>query len=221
MGLNVIQLARASARLALEPYHLPSIVEAFDAVAEFKPMVALYERMLGGLPQAERDHLEALSRKPLDLDACRAMPEGTLGRGVAHFLDDNGLFEDYYKRAYAPVVDKLDRNWVMLRFARTHDYHHVVTGLPPDIPGEMALQIINTLNFREPYGLATVALLPWSLVVYHRAGVGKTMSTIVRSLWGSRKAQNMFVFPWEDHLETPVVELRRRLGLPEAGLMPG
>ena len=221
MGLEVIQLARASARLALEPYHLPSIVEAFDALAEFRPMVSLYERMLGGLSQAGRDHLEALSRRPLDLDACRAMPEGTLGRGVAHFLDDNGLYEDYYARAYAPVVDKLERNWVMLRFARTHDFHHVVTGLPPDIPGEMALQIINTLNFREPYGLATVALAPWSLFVYRSSGVRQTLSTIVRALWRSRGAQNMFVFPWEEHLETPVVELRRMLGLPAAGLMPG
>lgn len=219
MGLQLRQALAATVRLVREPYHLESDVKFFDALAESAPLVALYRAMVEGLDPGQRAHLERLTRQTVDPDALAALPDGTLGRAYIDWLDANGLVHDYYVDAYPPVGEKLDRNWAMLRFAKTHDLHHVVLGLSAGVPEETALQVFNLFNFREPYGVASIVGLPWLLWVYRQHGVVTMLDRVRRVVPWAWRLPNLFAFPFEEHYADPVVDVRRMLRIPAGGVL--
>lgn len=219
MGIRIRQLLGITPKIIADPYDLPAVVCVFDALSEFAPVVWGYERMVAHLAPDDRAELEALTAEPIDYGALRDLPEGTLGREFARFLDTYELAPDYYTQAYPPSARTFERNWIMNRFAKTHDFHHVVLGLDAHLPDEIALQIANWINFREPYGIASVALMPYVVLRYVAQGPHNVLRSLWRTLPSVGRFENLFTFPWEHHLETPVVELRRRLGIPAAGLV--
>ncbi len=219
MAIRVRQLLGITPRIVADPYHLPAVVCVFDALSQFGPVVAGYERMVSHLSPDERRELGALTRAPLDYDAMERLPDGTLGREYMRFLATHGLARDYHLQAYPPAARTFDANWMMLRFAKTHDFHHVALGLDAELPDEIALQIANWVNFREPYGIATVALLPYVLLRYASKGPLRILRSMWRTIPQVARVENLFTFRWEEHLETPVVDLRLRLGIPATGLV--
>ncbi len=219
VALMLRQALGAVRQLVREPYHLESDVQLFDALAEFGPVAGLYRRMVSDLDPSQRAHLESLTRRPVDLESLAALPEGTLGRAYIDWLSSNGLVYDYFLQAFPPSRARLERNWVMLRFAKTHDLHHVVLGLQASVPEETALQVFNLLNFREPYGAASVVGLPWLLWVYREHGVRSTLDLMRRVVPWSWRLPNLFAFPFEDHYADDLVDVRRQLGIPEQGIL--
>jgi ubiquinone biosynthesis protein Coq4 len=185
-------------------------------MAEWPPMQWAYARMVAALSPEEREELRKKTLIPLDLAALRAMPKGSVGRAYADYLDEHGYFADYYLRAWPASRETFERNWVMLRWAKTHDFHHVLLGLSGEDPDEIGLQIFNLINFGEPWGAATLLGLPYILLRYKRPLL--TLQRVKATVGAGRHMESVLVFPWEDQLLTPVVELRRRFGLPEGGL---
>jgi ubiquinone biosynthesis protein COQ4 len=218
MGIRLRQLLGVTPRIVADPYDLPAVVCVFDALSEFGPVVAGYERMVAHLGADERLSLEALTRAQLDFDAMERLPDGTLGREYMRFLATYGLAREYHLQAYPASARTFDANWVMLRFAKTHDFHHVALGLDAHLPDEIALQIGNWVNFREPYGIASVVLLPYVLLRYAGQGL-RILNSMWRTIPQVGRVENLFTFRWEEHLETPVVELRERLRIPVTGLV--
>src|SRR5262245_10890029 len=68
--------------------------------------------------------------------ALRKLPEGTLGRAYARFLDRNGIdplvVSDRMRERFR------DRPYV-LRYTTTHDLHHVLTGFDAGLAGEIGV----------------------------------------------------------------------------------
>lgn len=158
----------------------------------------------------------------VDMDEMRRMPEGTVGRAFARHLDANGLtpleISDECKRRHAD-------NPAALRYTTTHDLFHTITGFSTNPAGEIGLFAfmigqgfsaggIGTLRFvRAVY---TVLMPTHAWAAWHNVRVGLALG---------KRVANLLEQPFEQMLREPLVEVRRRLGLPEdpaqAGILPG
>ncbi len=217
MGIKLRQALGTLPDLFRDPYDLSRVVELYDALSTWAPIELAYDAMVRGLDATERAALAALTTEPLDIDALTALPSGTLGRGYIDFLEDHDLAPDYWIQAYPASVATTERNWVMHRFAKTHDFHHVVLGASASLPDEIGLQVFNFLNFGEPYGFASVGALPFVMLRY------PAWKATLRAVWRlgrvAPRMDNLFLFPWEHHYATPVTALRARFGMPAEGLL--
>lgn len=112
-----------------------------DAVA------ILGETTAGGAPAAMRDRMaeSATGRRLLAerprisaqlLQRSRTLPDGTLGREYARYMDAHGFNPDGRK----PVrfIKDEELAWVVQRYREVHDFWHVIAGLPPTVLGEGA-----------------------------------------------------------------------------------
>ena len=144
----------------------------------------------------------------IDIKALENLPPNTFGYGYANFLKRNGFDPD--DRADVKYVVDEELAYVMKRYRQSHDFFHVVTGLPPTVPGELALKYAELFQTGLPVCAlsATVgsmklepeerriwkeSYLPWAI----RVGKGK-------------KWMNVY---WEEEFEKDLVTLREELGV--------
>lgn len=142
----------------------------------------------------------------VDFDRLRSLPDGTLGREYARFLDDNGLDPDLFQPP--PGLPPLP-SYVAQRARQSHDLWHVLTGFGTDVPGEIGLQAFTHAQMRLPLSAVLVALgvIRWGWR-YPR------MLPLIRR--GRRLGRRAVYFPnvrWEDRWAQPLGQVRRELGL--------
>ena len=160
---------------------------------------------------AERpDLLERL----LDDDYLRSLPNGSLGHAYLDFMRTNRLDAGLYTETHRiPEVAKRlgwDEQfaWVVQRGLILHDLLHALGGYGPDIAGEIAA--LGFTHGQAPnVGTVIVAGLAYVLPV----GVPKRE---IRRLWKesvarSRNAALLMAQPYEELLELPLDDVRRRL----------
>src|SRR5215813_9724644 len=75
-----------------------------------------------------------------DLAALRELPNGTLGREYARFLDANGIEPLVIS---AEVKERFRTNPYALRYTVTHDLHHVLAGFDTGLAGEAGVVAFN------------------------------------------------------------------------------
>jgi ubiquinone biosynthesis protein COQ4 len=114
----------------------------------------VFERQVATLGQTA-DGREILSTRPCmrdgaDLTVLAAMPDGTLGRALARYYQDNGIlpFE-------TPYPTHKDVDYLIKRYRETHDLVHVLTDYGTDALGEMELQAFAAGNL----GLRTSVMI--------------------------------------------------------------
>lgn len=217
MPLKLRQILTAMPRmLVLEPYDLKATLQIFDGVASFRPVELWFDRLVAHLDPQEREHLERLTFERIDLDHLRSLPHGTYGRAFASFIDADGLDPEYFLNLYPPAAPAFRDHWVMYRYAKVHDFAHVCLGISTWMPDEMGLQVFHFTNFKEPFALGTLAAYP--TVVWRFGHARTTVAEMLRQgRWGPR-VKNLLLFPHEERFEQPLTELRRELGIPEAGI---
>ncbi|RDH31389.1 ubiquinone biosynthesis protein coq4, mitochondrial [Aspergillus welwitschiae] len=149
-----------------------------------------------------------ITSETLKLPYLRSLPENTVGRTYATWLDREGVSPD--TRDNVQYIDDEECAYVMQRYRECHDFYHAVTGLPIFVEGELALKAFEFLNTLIPMtGLSLFAsvrlkpaererlfsiYLPWTL----------------RSGLRSKELINVY---WEKVLEKDVGELREELGI--------
>lgn len=130
----------------------------------------------------------------VDLDQLRQMPPGSLGQELARFLDEHE-FE-------LPQSG----DWIQ----RTHDIWHVLTGLSSSSEDEFILQAFVRAQVFRPSS---------AIVVLVGLATGELKWTALRrSLYLGRVAQNIVRWDIEADWETPLVEVRQRLGIHPQGI---
>jgi ubiquinone biosynthesis protein COQ4 len=134
-----------------------------------------------------------LRDRPLQIspEALRQLPEGTLGREVVRFWEEN-QFEP---------IDSGDF------IQRTHDVWHVVTGLSASEHDEIMLQAFTRAQVFRP----TSAVI----VLYGLFKGTLTWRELRHSLRHGRLAERLIHWDVESDWATPLSEVRRKLGLPE------
>ena len=206
------QRARAVVRslgtLARDPGRLDQVLvlaETVNAEAIGRAIERLHEDPAGRALFAEQPRID---REHIDFDALRRLPEGTLGREYARFLDDNGITPDVF--AKLPDVGDPRAAYIMLRMRQTHDLWHVLTGYSPDVRGEILLQAFTYGQTRAPSSLllALFGTVRWPL---RWPGHVKALRA---ALQHGKAAAFLPLFRWEEHWATPVSDLRARLSCP-------
>lgn len=137
-----------------------------------------------------------LRDRPIQIcpELLRNLPDGTLGREVVRFWDEN-QFEPIESGDY---------------IQRTHDIWHVVTGLSASKHDEFMLQAFTRAQVFRPTS-AIVVLYG----VVHRSLSWRELRYSLH--WG-RVARRLLDWDIEADWATPLPEVRRKLGLPQVSL---
>ena len=117
-------------------------------------------------------------------------------------------------------VDDENLAYVMDRYRTSHDYWHVITGLPPTVEGELALKWIEYINMGLPVaGLSGLAgefgvfaenrYMNWVEDVRDGVRVGGKGE-------GGTENRSFLTVYWEEEFETDLIDLRERVGLTNA-----
>lgn len=140
----------------------------------------------------------------------------TFGQAYGYFLKQHG-FDPDERDPIRYLENDSDAAYVMLRYRQCHDFFHALTGLPPTVAGELGLKWLELFQTELP--LAAVACtagslrlespdelqmvwqqyLPWAIRVHHKMRFGQLLCVY-----------------YEKEFETPLDELRQRLGIEPA-----
>ena len=149
-----------------------------------------------------------ITSKSMKLEQLRQLPENTVGRAYAAWLDREGVTPD--TRDPVRYIDDPEEAYVMQRYRETHDFTHAITGLPVIIEGELAVKAFEFANTLLPMtALSLVAIVRLKAIERRRF-----FETYLP--WAMRngiKAEEVINVYWEEELETDVDVLRQRLGI--------
>ncbi|KAK3072714.1 Ubiquinone biosynthesis protein [Teratosphaeriaceae sp. CCFEE 6253] len=149
-----------------------------------------------------------ITSKTMSLEKLRQLPENTVGRAYAAWLDREGVTPD--TRDQVRYIDDAEEAYVMQRYRETHDFTHAITGLPVIIEGELAVKAFEFANTVLPMtALSLVAIV--RLKPAERKRFFETY--LPWAVSNGLKAEEVINVYWEEELETDVDELRRRLGI--------
>lgn len=135
-------------------------------------------------PQVRTDNLVEIH-----LESLRQLPDGTLGREVAHFLDKQGL---------EPLNSG---DWIQ----RTHDVWHVLTGLSSSTEDELMLQAFTRAQLFRP----SCALIVLAGLITRRCSWGDILTAIKYG----KLAKRIVEWDIEADWATPLEEVRLKLGI--------
>ncbi|PVH86546.1 ubiquinone biosynthesis protein coq4, mitochondrial [Cadophora sp. DSE1049] len=149
-----------------------------------------------------------LTSETLKMDYLRTLPENTVGRAYADWLDLEGVSPD--TRSAVQYIDDEECAYVMQRYRECHDFYHALTGLPIIIEGEIAVKAFEFANTLLPMtGLSLFAYV--RLKPQEKERFWKIyLPWAVKNGVGSKEVINIY---WEEQLERDVGELRAELGI--------
>ncbi|KAJ5965887.1 hypothetical protein N7481_012601 [Penicillium waksmanii] len=147
-----------------------------------------------------------ITSQSLNMDHLRTLPENSVGRTYAKWLDREGVSPD--TRDNVQYIDDPECAYVMQRYRECHDFYHAVTGLPIFVEGELALKALEFLNTLLPMtGLSLFAFVRMKPAEKERF-LTLHLPWAVRSGLASKELINVY---WEEVLEKDVDELRAEL----------
>jgi ubiquinone biosynthesis protein COQ4 len=125
----------------------------------------------------------------IELEKFRQLPDGTLGREVARFIDEN---------QFTPITEGD-------LIQRTHDVWHVLTGFSPSTEDEFKLQAFTRAQVFRP----TSALLVLYGIVTRRVNPRDAIA----SLQSGHQAEDLIDWDISADWDKPLDEVRQRLGI--------
>lgn len=144
----------------------------------------------------------------MSLEKLRKLPENSVGRTYAAWLDREGVTPD--TRDEVRYIDDEEEAYVMQRYRECHDFYHALTGLPVFVEGELGLKAFEFANTGLPMtGLSLVAMM--RLKKAERRRMWETY--LPWALGNGVRAGDVICVYWEEELETDVDVLRERLGI--------
>jgi ubiquinone biosynthesis protein COQ4 len=177
--------------ITLNVRKLPQLVTRF--VSEPSGLELLHER-------------PSIDKRSVDFAHLRKLPADTLGGAYARFLEDNHLDPDLFQ---APPGLPLPVAFIAQRLRQTHDLWHVVAGFGTDVASEVALQAFTYGQIDTPSSAA--------ITLFGLARIGwrepRLFREVVKSFRRGRNAAFLPVVRWETMWETPLSEVRDRLGV--------
>jgi len=201
---------RALARVLAHPEETEQVL-VFSTYANAGSAYDRIDRFFGDTRGQELfDRKRAIDSHTVDLDTLAALPEGTLGHAYATFMRAHGLTPEVFDNPPDNIADPRIA-YVIQRMRQTHDLWHVATHAETDPAGEVALQAFTFAQVGAPSSAILAALGTLKTVRHDR----RILGDVVAMLRLGARAEKLVVFAWEDHWATPLVEVRRMLGLPE------
>ena len=202
--------------IAKSVYHAARV---FNDVDRLDDVIALAETLAG--PRLTQNMVKSIQRDPqgaralaekprvrVNLRELAALPEGTLGRAFADFMNENKLDPSSLPNRPANT----EGEFVRAHLPETHDIWHVVTGFSPDAVGELGLQAFYMAQLPTPLSPALIALALLKTMGTEEERI-KVMDTIGRGWALGRQARPLFGVRWGELWERPLDEVRRELAI--------
>ena len=146
----------------------------------------------------------------------RDLPDGTLGREYARFLDEEHISAEGLVDASGGFDDSVfvdERARLLSRRLRDiHDLWHVVTGYQRDLFGEIALLAFTYAQIRNG-GIGFIVLV--AMLKEWREGYREGLALSWNAYFRGRRAGFLAAADWEALLEQPLADVRRELGVSE------
>lgn len=141
------------------------------------------------------------------LAALRELPDGSLGRELVRLLDDNG-FDTWPEILRSPFPMSREAAYAKQRWRETHDLRHVLTGLSTRLPDEAVLHAFQVGQHFTWFSALLMLIIP--LVAAPVQNPIHTWARLPEAWRAGRTARLLTSVRFEDHLATPVDELRAR-----------
>ncbi len=149
-----------------------------------------------------------ITSQNMSLMFLRTLPENSVGRSYAAWLDREGVSPD--TRDQVKYIDDGECAYVMQRYRECHDFYHALTGLPVMVEGEIALKAFEFANTVLPM----TGLSLFAVARLKKAERGRFWNTYLPwALINGLKATEVLNVYWEEQLERDVDDLRKELGL--------
>jgi ubiquinone biosynthesis protein COQ4 len=152
---------------------------------------------------------------PEQLELLRTLPSSSFGHNVwLHFLT-NELTSDY-DLADRPQLGNPDTEWTKLRYRETHDFRHVALGLGATFRDEVALH-----SFQLGQHWCRISVLTLLIGFVRHGWQGPGLAALLRvTRLGYRRGKSapfLLNVDWESHFDSPIAELRKKLGISPLG----
>ncbi|MDC0720314.1 Coq4 family protein [Nannocystis bainbridge] len=194
-----VRLVRDTDRLDL----VFALADAFDDSPGLRRMLAR--------PEVKTYLERPLAPLQLKLEALRTLPEGSLGREFARFLDARKLDPNGVYHSAADTVG--DAALMKLHLERSHDLWHTVLGFDTDVAGELGLQAFYIAQLQSPLGhlLLSAGLLNGMLFQYEDGD--RRMEAITRGWRLGQTTRPLFGADWAAMLTWPIEQVREHFGI--------
>ncbi|MFT5685138.1 MAG: ubiquinone biosynthesis protein COQ4 [Myxococcota bacterium] len=205
--LSKIRLAAAALQVLRNPDDTEKVFVLLDEM-----MTDAHQAELTEAIQQHPRGAEAMRRQPslgaVDVAALAELPEGTLGKRFASFLQDNGL-----DPALLTDEGSTHEDYVTRHLLETHDVWHVVTGMGSDLPGEVGLQAFYMAQLPGAAGGLIISLVMLRAALFSKGDQHALLESVARGWQLGRSAEPLAGMPWADQWETPLSEIRSDLRL--------
>ncbi|OXG44044.1 ubiquinone biosynthesis protein COQ4, mitochondrial [Cryptococcus neoformans Bt120] len=141
------------------------------------------------------------------IEKLKELKRGTLGREYVEWLGDGGLEPE--SRAPVQYIDSPVLAYTMLRYRQTHDLYHTLFSLPPTLPHELSLKVLELSNMSLPVALLSSVFGPLRL----KRKETWTRDWVPWALRTGREGRSLVTVYWEKRWEQGIGELRRELGV--------
>ncbi|KAL8696008.1 MAG: hypothetical protein Q9224_003022 [Gallowayella concinna] len=149
-----------------------------------------------------------ITSQTMSLQRLRALPENSVGRAYASWLDQEGVSPD--SRDEVRYIDNEECAYVMQRYRECHDFYHALTGLPVMVEGEVALKAFEFANTLLPMtGMSLFAVT--RLKPAERSRFWQTY--LPWALTNGLRSKEIINIYWEEQLDRDVDGLRAELGV--------
>jgi ubiquinone biosynthesis protein COQ4 len=149
-----------------------------------------------------------ITSQTMSMDYLRNLPEKTVGKAYADWLDREGVSPD--TRDEVKYIDDEECAYVMQRYRESHDFYHALTGLPVFMEGEIALKAFEFANTLLPMtGLSMFAFTRLKPAERERF-FGIYMPWAISNGVKAKEVINIY---WEEQLERNVDDLRAEFGI--------
>jgi len=205
-------------QMVRDPARLDVVFRMMDGVRESDADGAIS----GFLSRPEVRAVTGDTRPPLylRLEELRALPEGSLGRAYAEFIDAHGFdlealyrFKDRRREATLEPEERLT-----IHMERSHDLWHVVTGFETDIAGELGLQAFYVAQLGTPIAAAVISALLLNAVVRAPLDVPERMEAISTGWRHGQACESLFGADWAALVHEPLEDVRARFGITPAAV---
>jgi len=169
--------------------------------------------------KAQPDIATALSSSSPLFTSLHYLPPSTFGKAYHTFMDHHHFASE--NRPAVKYVDDEQLAYILLRYRLSHDFYHTIYNLPPTVPGELVLKMIETLEFKLGGAAlqAIVGISPMTelLTKREREEVMEVFVPWVVENWKRRKGmETLLNVYWEEELETDIEGLRNDLNITKA-----
>ncbi|CAI5438092.1 unnamed protein product [Caenorhabditis angaria] len=150
-----------------------------------------------------------ISNETINREYLSSLPENTLGKKYAQFLDTLKTSPD--ARPAVKYIDNLEHLYVMQRYRETHDFTHIALEQKTNMLGEVTVKYFEAIQFGLPMCISGGIFGAARLLTKNRRELLE-----INLPWVIEQAQNarfFLAFDWENHFDKSLESIQKELNI--------